>query len=147
MKRATLRFFSLIAVLILTQFGLVFAGDSPSPASALVYFDNLVDKQEVKSPFRVVFGLSAMGVAPTGVDNKVFMHIGHHHLFVNAVLTEEVRKSFIPFDEQHLHFGKGQTETELALFPGKYTLMLVFGDPYHAVHAPVVASEKKLLLK
>lgn len=137
-----MKFFFLIAVLILTQSGLVFARDSPSPASAQVYFVNLVDKQEVKSPFRVVFGLQGMGVAPAGVDNKAFEHIGHHHLLVNTVLTDEIRKSFIPFDEHHLHFGKGQTETELNLSPGIYTLMLVFGDPYHAVHAPIVASEK-----
>lgn len=137
-----MKILSLIAALILTQSGFVIAGDSPSSASAQVYFGNLVDGQELMSPFKVVFGLRGMGVAPAGVDNKAFKHIGHHHLFVNAVLTDEIRNGFIPFDEQHLHFGKGQTETDLDLPLGRYTLMLVFGDPYHAVHSPVVASEK-----
>ena len=136
-----IKLLSLALVFALSLLGLAFAGDSPSPASAQVYFVNLVDNQEVRSPFRVVFGLRGMGVAPAGVDNKAFKHIGHHHLFINAVLTDEIRNSFIPFDDQHRHFGKGQTETELDLPPGKYTLMLVFGDAYHAVHNPVVASE------
>ncbi|MEZ5492080.1 MAG: DUF4399 domain-containing protein [Gammaproteobacteria bacterium] len=137
-----MKFLSLTIALTLMVSGIVYAGDSPSPASAQVYFVNLEDKQEVKSPFRVIFGLRGMGVAPAGVDNKAFKYIGHHHLFVNSVLTDEIRNGSIPFDQQHLHFGQGQTETELDLPPGKYTLLLVFGDPYHAVHTPVVASEK-----
>ncbi|MEZ8801209.1 DUF4399 domain-containing protein [Vibrio splendidus] len=137
-----MKLLSFTTVFLLALSGFVFAGDSPSPKSAEVYFVNLADKQEIESPFRVVFGLRGMGVAPAGVDNKAFKHIGHHHLFINAVLTDEIRNSFIPFNDQHRHFGKGQTETELDLPPGKYTLMLVFGDPYHAVHNPVVASEK-----
>ena len=119
----------------------VSAGDSPSPAGAQTYFVNLADGQTVSSPFKVVFGLKGMGVAPAGVDNETFANIGHHHIFVNTILTDEIVENGIPFDEQHLHFGKGQTETDLTLPKGKYSLKLVFGDPYHIPHNPVVASE------
>jgi hypothetical protein len=54
---------------------------------------------------------------------------GHHHLFINAVDIEE--NVVIPFDNQHKHFGKGQTEAEIFLQPGKYKLTLQFGDSAH----------------
>jgi hypothetical protein len=41
-----------------------------------------------------------------------------------------------------MHFGKGQTETELKLAPGKHTLQLVFADQDHKPHNPPVTSEK-----
>jgi len=118
------------------------AGTSPSPDGARVYFVNLSDGQSVTSPFKVVFGLKGMGVAPAGVDNEVFKHIGHHHLFIDTSMTDEIAENGIPFDDSHKHFGKGQTETSLDLPPGKYRLRLVFGDPYHVPHKPVVASEE-----
>lgn len=117
------------------------AGDSPAPKDAEVYFVNLESNQRVTSPFTVVFGLKGMGVAPAGVDNEEFPNVGHHHLFIDADLTEEIAENGIPFSPQHMHFGKGQTETELTLPKGKYKLKLVFADPYHVPHDPVVASE------
>ena len=37
----------------------------------------------------------------------------------------------IPFDETHLHFGKGQTEAALTLAPGKHKLTLQFANALH----------------
>jgi hypothetical protein len=48
----------------------------------------------------------------------------------------------LPADEHHMHFGKGQTETQLTLAPGKHTLQLVIGDGNHVPHDPALASEK-----
>ena len=47
----------------------------------------------------------------------------------------------IPNDANHLHFGKGQTETELRLSPGKHTLQLLMGDWTHIPHNPPVYSQ------
>lgn len=120
--------------------GPALAGESPSPAGAEVYFVNLEDGQTVHSPFTVIFGLKGMGVAPAGVDNEVFENVGHHHLFIDAGLTPEIAETGIPADEHHVHFGKGQTETTLDLPPGDHKLQLVFADPAHVPHNPVVAS-------
>lgn len=117
------------------------AEKTAAPSKARVYFVNLKHGQTVSSPFKVIFGLSGMGVAPAGIDKKVLENVGHHHLFVNKPLTSEITEGVIPSDEHHLHFGQGQTETLLNLPPGKHTLQLVFGDPYHSPHNPVVASE------
>jgi hypothetical protein len=48
----------------------------------------------------------------------------------------------IPSDKSHLHFGAGQTETQLDLAPGKHTLQLVLGDAKHYPFSPPVVSEK-----
>ena len=41
----------------------------------------------------------------------------------------------VPNDETHLHFGKAQTEAELGLAPGTYTLCLQAADGEHTALA------------
>ena len=111
---------------------------TPSPAGAKVYIANLKDGDTVSSPFLVQFGLSGMGVAPAGVEKP---NTGHHHLLIDApALTEEQMKEPIPSDENHKHFGGGQTETAVTLPEGKHTLQLVMGDWTHIPHVPPVMS-------
>ena len=47
-----------------------------------------------------------------------------------------------PSDKNHLHFGRGQTETTLDLPPGRHTLQLVLGDAKHWPFVPLLASQK-----
>ena len=109
------------------------------PPGAHSYIVNLRDGQTLISPFRVVFGLTPnMGVAPAGVEKP---NVGHHHLLIDTKLTAEQMKEPIPADAQHLHFGKGQTETMLTLPPGKHTLQLVLGNWSHVPFEPSVQSE------
>jgi hypothetical protein len=114
-------------------------GQSTAPAGAHSYFVNLRDGDVVTSPIKVVFGLSPnMGVAPAGVDKP---NVGHHHLLVDTTLSEDELTQPIPVDAQHIHFGKGQTETTLTLPPGKHTLQLVLANWTHIPFAPGVQSE------
>jgi hypothetical protein len=125
--------------------GLAFAGvlaasglpRSPSPAGARLYFISPKAGEVVTSPVTVRFGLSGMGVAPAGTQAE---NTGHHHLVVDAPLPATDRP--IPMDDKHLHFGKGQTETTLALKPGKHTLQLLLADHNHIPHQPAVVSER-----
>ena len=104
--------------------------------SEKVYFINLKDGDELKSPFLIQFGLSGKGIAPAGIDVD---NTGHHHLLINV---DEVNYSMpIPSSKQHLHFGLGQTETILSLPPGKHKLQLILGDKYHVPHDPPLVSE------
>ena len=104
--------------------------------SEKVYFINLEDGDELKSPFLVQFGLSGKGIAPAGIDVD---NTGHHHLLINQ---NEINYSMpIPSSDQHLHFGLGQTETILNLPLGKHKLQLVLGDKYHIPHNPPLVSE------
>jgi len=47
----------------------------------------------------------------------------------------------IPKDEQHLHFGNGQTETTVKLAPGKHTLQLELADENHVPFDPPIVSK------
>lgn len=123
---------------------MAFAQDTPSPDGAKVYFVNLEDGATVESPFKVIFGLSGMGVAPAGTEKE---QTGHHHLFINRPPFGEGEdgadelENGIPSDENHVHFGKGQTEKVLDLPPGEHTLQLVLGDMNHVPHNKPVVSD------
>ncbi len=110
---------------------------TPAPEGAEVYIVEPKDGAEVKSPFTVVFGLKGMGVAPAGVDMD---GTGHHHLLVDVPLPP--LDQGIPADDNHIHFGGGQTQTTLNLEPGEHTLQLLLGDKNHVPHEPPITSER-----
>jgi hypothetical protein len=121
------------------------AQDTPSAEGAAVYIIGLEDGATVTSPVTVRFGLTGMGVAPAGV---VLDNTGHHHLLVDRAPfgegefgAEELTLA-IPNDDNHRHFGKGQTEVTLDLPPGEHTLQLVLGDAGHVPHVPPVMSSQ-----
>ncbi|QCG90705.1 DUF4399 domain-containing protein [Azospirillum sp. TSH100] len=110
---------------------------TPGRKDAWLYIGWPNNGQVVGSRFKVWFGLRNFGVAPAGVRKD---GTGHHHLLIDTDL-----KNFdepIPSDKQHLHFGKGQTETVLELPPGRHTLQLVLADADHVPHDPPIMSKK-----
>jgi Domain of unknown function (DUF4399) len=111
-------------------------GPSPSPAGAKAYFVDLKDGAIIGPNVTVHFGLHGMGVAPAGT---IKANTGHHHLLIDTELPPLDQP--IPSDENHLHFGAGQTEVELNLPPGPHTLQLLVGDANHIPHSPPVMSE------
>ncbi len=112
-------------------------GPSPSAPEAAVYFIDLKDGQTVPTKFTVHFGLKGMGVAPAGSDKE---NSGHHHLLIDTELPPLDRP--IPSDFNHLHFGAGQTETEVTLTPGDHTLQLLLGDRNHVPNTVPLMSER-----
>jgi hypothetical protein len=124
--------------------GPVFAQGTPAPEGARVYIVSPADGATVQSPVTVVFGLAGMGVAPAEVAKE---NTGHHHLFLNTApfgqgeFGAEAAELAIPKDDNHIHFGGGQTQTTLDLPPGTHTLQLVLGDAGHVPHVPPVVSE------
>lgn len=108
---------------------------SPAPEDAQVYFISPTDGDTVVSPVTIRFGLRGMGVAPAGINLPA---TGHLHLLVNTKPPSP--KLPIPGDAHHLHFGGGQTETEIELPPGEHTLQLLLGDHMHVPHDPPVIS-------
>ena len=112
-------------------------GPTPSPAGAAVYFIGLKDGDTMPTKSTLHFGLRGMGVAPAGSDRA---NSGHHHLIIDS--PTPALNTEIPNDFQHLHFGAGQTETEITLTPGEHTLQLVFGDKNHVPHSPPVMSDR-----
>ena len=115
------------------------AGETPAPTDATVYFINIKDGDTVTSPVLIRFGLSGMGVAPAGTQAP---NTGHHHLIIDDTIEGAALDEAIPMDEHHLHFGKGQTETQLTLPPGKHTLQLVFANYLHIPSSPPLMSTR-----
>lgn len=111
---------------------------TPAPEGAKVYFLSPTDGETVSSPLTVRFGLSGMGVAPAGTDKP---NTGHHHLLIDLEQTPPLDKP-LPSDDNHKHFGGGQTETTIELAPGTHRLQLLLGDMGHIPHDPPVMSEK-----
>ena len=102
----------------------VFVEDEAAVQS-VAFFDPL-DGATVSSPFEVVLAATGLVVEPSGEIND---GAGHFHILVDTdfVAAGEV----IPTDEQHLHYGKGQTTVSLELSPGEHTLRLQFADGAH----------------
>lgn len=110
-----------------------------APAGAEVYFISPHNGAKITGPVTVRFGLKGMGIAPAGIK---FDNTGHHHLLVDTDVSELQLDAPLPATDKLLHFGKGQTETELTLAPGTHTLQLVFADYQHQAFDPVLKSKK-----
>lgn len=116
----------------------------PSTDGARVYFVNLSDGETVSSPVKIVFGLEGMGVAPAGTEKE---GTGHHHLLLNRPPLgqgeegEDELLYGLPADDNHIHFGGGQTEVSLDLPAGEHTLQLVLGDLNHVPHDKPIFSD------
>jgi hypothetical protein len=110
---------------------------SQPPAGASAYIVSPSDGATVSSPVRVVFGLKGMGIVPAGIQRD---DAGHHHLLIDSELPP--LNLPVPADAQHVHFGGGQTETDIVLAPGSHTLQLLLGDHLHLPHDPPVVSER-----
>lgn len=109
---------------------------SPAPDGARAFIVSPADGETVSSPFQVTFGSENITTLKAGEQGD---NSGHHHLLINAPLPDLGMP--IPSSDQYLHFGGGQTETELDLEPGTYTLQLLFGDYIHVPHDPAIYSE------
>ncbi len=127
---------AVIATMVLAGCGPSGPKGTPSAPGAEVFFIEPKDGAELSSPITVKFGIEGMEVAPAGTERT---HSGHHHVLIDNKLADYA--SPIPADDNHKHFGKGQTETTLELPPGKHTLQLVLGDHNHIPHDPPVQSD------
>jgi hypothetical protein len=131
--------FPMMIALMLVSFGA--AADmplSPSPAGARVFFVEPADGATVPATFTVKFGVEGMTIAPAGTDQP---HSGHHHLLIDVAEAPDMKQP-LPANEHVVHFGKGQTETQVTLPPGKHTLQLVFANYLHIPHDPPVVSKQ-----
>lgn len=114
--------------------------ESHWPANAKVFFVAPKNGAAVTGPVKVVMGVKGIEIAPAGTDKPA---TGHHHILIDTDLpVGEKAQSPLPADEHVKHFGKGQTEAELTLAPGRHTLQLVVGDGNHVPYDPALASKK-----
>jgi len=121
----------------------IFAGCSsfqyPYPKVWINYPHN---KEVMRSPFTVQFGAQGVKVMPSG---EVVANAGHHHILINHDPIPEGET--IPADETHLHYGGGQTQSEIKLKPGKYKITLQFGNGLHESYGPDLSDTIEITVK
>ncbi|MEM8796073.1 MAG: DUF4399 domain-containing protein [Pseudomonadota bacterium] len=116
----------------------------PATEGAYVYFINLEDGATVSSPVLVQMGVSGMGVAPAGTEKP---GTGHHHILIDRPPLgegedgEEEWLVTLVADDNHRHFGGGQTEVKLDLPAGQHTLQMIFADMNHVPFGPQMVSK------
>jgi Domain of unknown function (DUF4399) len=112
----------------------------PTGSGPSNYITNLRDGDKIETPFVLKFGLSRQGLA--GISEAVPKG-GHHHLLVNRDLPLDFTKP-LPFNDQYIHFGKGQMETVLNFKPGTYKLRMLLANHQHIpyfVYSPIITVE------
>lgn len=129
---------SLLACLALAWTIQAAAARTPAPEGAAAYIISPTDGEVLATPVTVQFGLEGIGVAPAGVEQA---KTGHHHLLIDVEELPDMNAP-IPSDDNHRHFGGGQTEVSLDLSPGQHTLQLILGDHLHIPHDPPVMSKR-----
>ena len=120
------------------------AAQPPTEAAAAghVSFVSPVEGATVSSPLKVVMGISGMTVEKAG---EVHAGHGHHHLLID---TDSIAEgTVVPSDAQHIHFGGGQTETEVELTPGSHKLTLQFADGLHRSYGPKWATSVSVVVQ
>jgi hypothetical protein len=130
-----MKYFLLIFTLFMIQ--PLFANKTGHAVPSKVYFIEPKEGATVPAKFKVKMGVDGMKIHNAGeaIDNKTF---GHHHLIVDGTSVKE--GDAVPTDAQHIHFGKGQTETELELPAGDHTLTLQFADGAHRSYGDKLSS-------
>ena len=107
-----------------------------------VYFKSPTDGEEIhgalqdgKVRVKVVMEVEGMTVSPAGAPAA---ESGHHHILIDRgpIPAGEA----IPKDAQHLHYGKGENTTEIALEPGTRKLTLQFADGAHMSYGPAMSA-------
>lgn len=118
------------------------ANPNAAPAGTGVWFMEPQNGTTVGQTFKVKFGVKGMDVEAAGEQKK---DKGHHHLFID--LDSKPAGEIIPFDDKHIHFGKGQTEAEVKLPPGNYKLTMQFADGYHLSYGKPLSTSINVTVK
>jgi len=135
---------TIVAAILLTSFNVFAQSNSDVNKEAMVYIISPYNNETLTNPVKIKFGLKGMKLSPAGIDEP---NSGHHHLLIDLDVLPSLTKP-IPSDKNHIHFGKGQTSTELILEPGAHTLQLLFADFLHKPHSrPLISKKIKIFVK
>jgi len=112
------------------------------PDGAKVFFANINDGDVINSPVEVAFGIEGMEVEAAGTLNQ---GKGHHHIIINGTYIDG--NAIVPQNETNIHFGAGETETQLELEPGEYTLTMQFADGFHQSYGEQMSATIKVTVE
>ena len=114
---------------------------TPAPTQSVSILEP-ANGTSVGTTFKVRFGVTGMKVAPAG---EIVADSGHNHLLINKMPVPKGES--VPFDDQHKHFGAGQTETMITLPPGQYKLTSQFANGAHQSYGAPMSSSIQITVK
>ena len=114
---------------------------TPAPRQSVALLEP-ANGATVQTTFKVRFGVSGMAVAPAG---EIVADSGHNHLLINQAPVAKGQS--VPFDEQHKHFGAGQTEAMVTLPPGRYQLTSQFANGAHQSYGAPMSSTIQITVR
>ena len=86
----------------------------------------------VKSPAHLKFGVENYKIAavPDGTVETARPGVGHFHVGIDVPCVDD-GKTIVKGTPSWVHFGKGDSEIDMQLTPGKHKLALQFADDLH----------------
>ena len=97
-----------------------------------IFFVEPKNGATVKSPVKLKFGIQNYKIAavPEGDVKTVRPGIGHYHVGVDTGCLQP-GKTIVKGTPSWVHLGKGDSEMDMQLTPGKHRLSLQLGDDLH----------------
>jgi hypothetical protein len=97
-----------------------------------IFFVEPKNNATVKSPVHLKFGIANYKIAPVpeGDVKTARPGIGHYHVGVEQNCLKP-GETIVKGTPQWVHLGKGDTEMDMQLTPGKHKLSLQLGDDLH----------------
>jgi hypothetical protein len=107
-------------------------GTAAKPGGApRVFFVEPADGATVKSPVHLRFGSENFTISPVPEKVETVREgVGHYHLGVDTDCYEP-KMEIVKGTPAWIHYGKGESEMDLQLTPGRHTLSLQIGDDKH----------------
>jgi len=97
-----------------------------------IFFIEPKNNATVKSPVHLKFGIENYKIAavPEGDVKTARPGVGHFHVGVDQYCLKP-GMTIVKGTPQWVHFGKGDSEIDMQLTPGKHKLSLQLGDDLH----------------
>jgi hypothetical protein len=105
---------------------------SAQSAKPRIFFVEPKNGATVKSPVHLKFGVENYKIAavPEGDVKTARPGVGHYHVGVDQSCLQP-GATIVKGTPQWVHFGKGDSEIDMQLTPGKHKLALQLGDDLH----------------
>ena len=97
-----------------------------------IFFVEPKNGASVKSPVKLKFGIEnyTISAVPDGTPTTARPGVGHFHVGVDTGCLDP-GKTIVKGTPSWIHFGKGDSEIDMQLTPGKHKLALQIGDDLH----------------
>jgi hypothetical protein len=126
------RHVALAALAAATLYGMSVPARVEAQGKARVFFVEPRNGATVKSPVHLKFGIENYTIAavPEGDVKTARPGVGHYHIGVDTGCLKD-GQTIVKGTPSWVHFGKGNSEIDMQLTPGKHRLALQLGDDLH----------------